>query len=222
MYATEYFMLFSYLKTNKRRILLVLFAVIGMGFSLSFLIRTNLGGDPYTCMNLAISDCLGISFGHWQALLNVVLLIIVVLCDRKLFGIGTLANMFLVGYCMDFFTWVEDFFLPESFSSALVRGLIAVPALVVFVISAALYMSCELGTAPYDAASFLLHKGITKARVFAKLPFRAVRIPYDLIACGICLLFGGSIGLVTLFISLFLGPVVDKTGEFLKRKGILD
>ena len=215
-------MLFTYLKTNKRRILLVLFAVIGMGFSLSFLIRTNLGGDPYTCMNLAISDCLGLSFGHWQALLNVVLLVVVLLCDRTLFGIGTLANMFLVGYCVDFFTWAENFFLPETITSVAARGLIAIPALVVFIISAALYMSCELGTAPYDAVSFLLHKGITKARIFAKLPFRAVRIPYDFIACGICLLFGGSIGLVTIFISLFLGPMVDKTGEFPKKNGILD
>ena len=215
-------MLFTYLKTNKRRILLVLFAVIGMGFSLSFLIRTNLGGDPYTCMNLAISDCLGLSFGHWQALLNVVLLVVVLLCDRTLFGIGTLANMFLVGYCVDLFTWAENFFLPETITSVAARGLIAIPALVVFIISAALYMSCELGTAPYDAVSFLLHKGITKARIFAKLPFRAVRIPYDFIACGICLLFGGSIGLVTIFISLFLGPMVDKTGEFLKKNGILD
>lgn len=210
----------NYFSKNKRRIFLVLFAVIGMGFSLSFLIRTDLGGDPYTCMNLAISDRLSLSFGHWQALLNVLLLIIVILCDRKLIGIGTVANMFLVGYCVDFFTWVEDFFLPEEFSSVFLRGVIALPALVLFVISAALYMSSELGVAPYDAASFLLHKGITKCHVLRKLPFRAVRIPYDFIACGICLLFGGHIGLVTVFISLFLGPVVDKTGEFLKKHGI--
>lgn len=211
----------NYFSKHKRRIFLVLFAVIGMGFSLSFLIRTDLGGDPYTCMNLAISDRLTLSFGHWQALLNVLLLIIVILCDRKLIGIGTVANMFLVGYCVDFFTWVEDFFLPEEFTSAFLRGVIALPALVLFVISAALYMSSELGVAPYDAASFLLHKGITKYHGLSKLPFRAVRIPYDFIACGICLLFGGHIGLVTVFISLFLGPVVDKTGELLKKRGII-
>lgn len=67
-------MLLHYLSKNRRRIFLVALAVIGMGFSLSFLIRTNLGGDPYTCMNLAIADRLKISFGHWQALLNVLLL----------------------------------------------------------------------------------------------------------------------------------------------------
>lgn len=214
-------MLLQYLSTNKRRIFLVLIAVIGMGFSLSFLIRTDLGGDPYTCMNLAISNLLGISFGHWQALLNVLLLIIVFFCDRSLIGIGTVANMFLVGYCVDFFTWVEHFFMPEVISSYLVRGLIALPALILFTISAALYMCCELGVAPYDAAAFLLHKGITRAKKLSKLPFRAVRIPYDFLACGICLLLGGFIGIVTVFISLFLGPVVDFTGSFLKKRGIL-
>ncbi len=214
-------MLSNYFKKNKRRIFLVFSAVIGMGFSLSFLIRTNLGGDPYTCMNLAISDRLGIAFGHWQALLNVLLLVVVLFCDRSLIGIGTLANMFLVGYCVDFFTWLENFFLPETFSSVLLRGIVALPALVLFVVSAALYMSCELGVAPYDAASFLLHKGITKCRACKRLPFRAVRIPYDFLACGICLFFGGHIGLVTVFISLFLGPVVDRTGAFLKSRGVL-
>ncbi len=214
-------MLITYLKKNKRNIFLVLFAVIGMGLSLSFLIRTNLGGDPYTCMNLAISNRIGIAFGHWQALLNVVLLVIVFLCDRSLIGIGTVANMFLVGYCVDFFTWIEIFFLPEEITSLLARGIIAVPALILFIISAALYMSCELGVAPYDAAAFLLHKGITQKTKLRKLPFRAVRIPYDFLACGICLLFGGSIGVVTIFISLFLGPVVEATGAFLKKNGIL-
>ena len=214
-------MLLQYLKKNKKRILLVILAVIGMGLSLSFLIRTNLGGDPYTCMNLAIANRIGLSFGHWQALLNVVLLIIVFFCDRSLIGIGTVANMFLVGYCVDFFTWVENFFLPEEITSLLARGIIMVPALLLFVVSAALYMCCELGVAPYDAAAFLLHKGITKLPKFQELPFRTVRIPYDLLACGICLLFGGSIGIVTVFISLFLGPVVDKTGDFLKRRNLL-
>ncbi len=215
-------MLLSYFQKNKRRILFVILAVIGMGFSLSFLIRTNLGGDPYTCMNLAISNRIGLSFGHWQALLNILLLVIVFLCDRSLIGIGTVANMFLVGYCVDFFTWVENFFLPEEILSLPSRVLIAVPALLLFIVSAALYMCCELGVAPYDAVSFLLHKGIIRHPKLEKLPFRAIRIPYDFLACGICLLFGGSIGIVTVFISLFLGPVVDKTGSFLKKRNLLN
>ncbi len=215
-------MLSQYIKKNKKRILLVILAVIGMGLSLSFLIRTDLGGDPYTCMNLAISARIGISFGHWQALLNVLLLIIVFFCDRSLIGIGTVANMFLVGYCVDFFTWVENFFLPEKITLLAARGLIAIPALALFIVSAALYMCCELGVAPYDAAAFLLHKGITKHPKLQKLPFRAIRIPYDFLACGICLLFGGSIGIVTVVISLFLGPVVDKTGAFLKKRNLLN
>lgn len=215
-------MLLSYFQKNKRRIFFVILAVIGMGLSLSFLIRTNLGGDPYTCMNLAISDRVGISFGHWQALLNILLLILVFILDRSLIGIGTVANMFLVGYCVDFFTWAEDLFLPAEITSLVTRGLIAVPALALFIVSAALYMCCELGVAPYDAVAFLLHKGITKHPKLQKLPFRAVRIPYDFLACGICLLFGGSIGVVTVLISLFLGPVVDKTGDFLKSRKLLE
>ena len=215
-------MLIHYLRNNKKRMISVLLAVVGMGLSLSFLIRTDLGGDPYTCMNLAISERIGLSFGHWQALLNVLLLLVVFFCDRSLIGLGTMANMFLVGYCVDFFTWVENLFLPEEITSLVARGLIAIPSLALFIISAALYMCCELGVAPYDATAFLLHKGITKLPKLNKLPFRAVRIPYDFLACGICLLLGGSIGIVTVLISLFLGPVVDQIGAFLKTRKLLD
>ena len=36
----------------------------------------------------------------------------------------------------------------------------AIPALALFVLSAAVYMDMNLGTAPYDALSFILHRAI--------------------------------------------------------------
>ena len=69
-------------------------------------------------MNLAISGRLGMSLGNWQALLNCLLFIIVILWGREYIGFGTLANMFLVGYSIDFFSWVWSKVLPDGLFEA--------------------------------------------------------------------------------------------------------
>ena len=86
------------------RLILVIAAVILMGFALSWLLLVDLGTDPCTLLNQTISTRLGISIGNWQALFNTVLLIFVIIFGGRNLGFGTLANMFLVGYSIDFFS----------------------------------------------------------------------------------------------------------------------
>lgn len=87
-----------------KRLITVIVAVIVMGFALSWLVLVDMGTDPCTLMNLTISSRLGISLGNWQALFNSILFIIVIWKGREHIGFGTLANMFLVGYSLDFFS----------------------------------------------------------------------------------------------------------------------
>ena len=70
-----------------KKIFLVTSAVIMMGLSLSFLVRTNLGEDPYSFMNLCISSQICWTLGNWQAFLNSILLLIVFFIGRHQIGI---------------------------------------------------------------------------------------------------------------------------------------
>ncbi|WOO38684.1 hypothetical protein R2R35_09295 [Anaerocolumna sp. AGMB13020] len=188
---------------DKKRILAVLAAVIIMGFSLSFLIRLNFGTDPCSSMNLGISNKLSLSFGSWQVIFNSLLFIIVILYDRTQIGWGTLANMLLVGYCADFFTWLFNQILPAgAFQSLLIRIAVLLPALILFILSAAVYMAVDLGSAPYDATVFIL------ASRFRRIPFRVIRMAWDLTACIIGFLMGTTIGFITVAIAFLLGPVI--------------
>ena len=83
------------------RLLLVLFAVILMGFCLSWLVLCDMGTDPCTMMNLAISDKLGMAIGDWQALMNIVLLIFVIIFGGKL-GVVTVLMAFVLGPVIEF------------------------------------------------------------------------------------------------------------------------
>lgn len=188
---------------DKKKLILVVISVIVMGFSLSFLNKTNMGTDPCTMFNLGISSKIGLSLGTWQALFNCILFVFVFLFDKKQIGWGTLANMFLVGYSFDFFTWLNGLWIPDTiYSSMVVRVVVTIPALCVFVIAASTYMAVQLGTSPYDAISFIL------ASKLPKVPFKAVRIAWDLTVCILGWLLGSTLGVVTVAMAFALGPVI--------------
>lgn len=203
------------------RLILVLVAVILMGFCLSWLVLCGMGTDPCTMMNLAISNKLGMAIGDWQALLNIILLVFVVIFGGRNLGFGTLANMFLVGYSLQFFSWLWGIVLPAGvvtdgvFTSMALRIGVLIPALIGFVIVAALYMDVDLGTSPYDAIPYIIWKAIEKH--VKAVPFRFVRMGYDILVVIIALLFGGKLGIVTALMAFVLGPVIDFVGKQLQK-----
>lgn len=198
-------------KNLTRRLLGVMIGVIFMGFGISWLVPCGFGTDGYTALNLAVSGKIGWTFGTWQAALNCVLFVVVILCDRRHIGLGTVANMLVVGYSCDFFSMIWNRILPAGFFEPMwVRVLVAVPALLIFVIAAAIYMDMGLGTSPYDALPFILHKK------FNKLSFRVVRITYDLMFIVIGYVFGAPFAIVTLMMAFLLGPAVELVGQKIK------
>jgi uncharacterized membrane protein YczE len=196
-----------------KRLVIVVIAVIMMGFFLSWLLLVDLGTDPCTFMNNSISTKIGMSLGNWQALLNIILLVFVIIFGGRNLGFGTIANMFLVGYSIDFFSWVWSNVLPDGlFDSWIVRIAVLFPALIFFVLSAAIYMNMDMGTAPYDAISYILSSHLPK------IPFKIVRIVFDLTVTVIGILFGGKLGIVTVLMVFSIGPVVEWVAKLLNTK----
>lgn len=192
-------------------------SVLVMGAAVSFLLMTSWGTDPWTTVNNGLSMRTGISFGTCQLTTNIILLIVVFFRERSLLGLGTFVNMILVGYSADFTTWmVEKLFGTLQFNGGLSKIIVIVPALIVFVLAAGIYMNSDLGTAPYDAFSILIHNRL--CRITGKsIKFRVVRMIYDGVISLIGFLIGGKAGVVTLGIILTLGPAVDFVGYLLKK-----
>lgn len=187
---------------TKRMIACVL-AVIMMGFTLSWLVMIEWGADPFSAMNLGISKTIGLSLGTWQAFLNFILFLLVIIFDNKQIGFGTLFNMFLVGYSCDFFTWVWSFVLPEGLpETLLIRGILMVIMLSLFVIVASIYMTVDLGMSPYDALPQIIYEHQSK------FSFKMIRMAWDISAVIIGLVFGATLGIVTFVMAFALGPVI--------------
>lgn len=205
-----------------KRAILMFVSVIIMGICVFFLNRTNLGPDPCSAVNYAVSSRIGMSFGTYQLIVNIILFLFTVVQDKTLFGLGTLGNMIVVGYSADFTGWVvgKMGFLPENMTLTATQSvMIMIPTLAVFLMAAALYMNCGLGTSPYDALPVLIHHKLEKATE-KTIPFRFVRMAYDGAFTLAAFFIGGGIGIVTVLMVFTLGPAVDLVGKVVGKLGI--
>lgn len=195
---------------------LMLVSVVTMGLGVSVLVLTEMGTDPCSSMNYGFARLLHLSFGTWQAIFNIFLLIIVLFFDKSLVGLGTLGNMFIVGYSADFFTWIRKSILniPDNLPLS-VRGLILIPALLIFIAAAACYMNSGHGMAPYDAVPFLISRRIQKKT--GRDLFKVIRLSVDSIATAAGFLTGGEVGLMTILMVILLAPAVSYAGKILEK-----
>ena len=194
----------------ERRVPALFVAVTLMGFGVAMFNLLGFGADPCTVMNMGLSRVLGIPFGTLQLLVNCVLILIVIRYDVGRIGLGTLANMVLVGYVAQFCMAVIERIPALSALTLTARLIIFVPTLLLFLVAASTYMCVDMGVAPYDAIPQII-----SARM--NWPFRLVRMAWDFVMMLGGYLLGSVVGLVTIGITLFLGPLVAWMAGYVKR-----
>ena len=102
--------------------------------------------------------------------------------------------------------------LPAGFfATAPVRYFIMIPGLAVFLFGAAAYMCSGRGSSPYDALPFIISKHVTR------ISFETVRILWDMAFMAVGFLLGGTMGIVTVAVAFFCGPVVARVQRKLER-----
>lgn len=197
-------------------------AVILMGVFVSILVEVGWGTDPASFMNLNISHVIGLSLGPTEVITYGIMFIFVIFFGAHMIGFGTLANMILIGFVVDFcrMIWsnigLADFISNGGFA---VKLPFFAGALLCFVIVAAIYMNAQMGVAPYDALPVIIGNALPK------VPFFIVRQLFDFSAVGIGVLFGlafspdgiqGScVGSIAL--SILLGPTITLVNKPLQK-----
>lgn len=183
------------------RIPALFIAVTLMGLGVAVFDRIGFGTDPCSTMNLGISRKLGMPFGTMQLLINIAMLLVVIRFGADRIGLGTLANMVLVGYAAEFFMHVLDGIPAMNAMSLGMRIAVFVPTMLMFLVAASVYMDVEMGVAPYDALPQIIAKK-------SGLSFRAVRIAWDTFMMVGGFFLGSTVGAVTLVLAFGLGPMI--------------
>ncbi len=185
-------------------------SILLMGFAVSVFSYSGMGVDPFTALNMSISELLGISFGFLQMCVNGAVLVIVALTAKRLISVGTVVNMVGVGYVCEFFTSIYDQLLPQENPFAVRLVLMAIGVFLLS-LSASLYFNCNVGVSPYDALGFVMEEK-------TKLKYRWCRVATDLACTLVAFLLGGPIGIGTVVTAFFMGPVISFCDNTISKK----
>lgn len=186
-----------------RRILFLILGICLIGVSLTFSRIAGFGTDSSSCFVLGISNVTGIQFGYSLIIINIIILIFVVLFERKFFGLGTVINMLFIGIISDVtLQWLQQVTGTEL--SFFLRCMFMIASVLLLGFSAALYISADLGLAPYDSLGYVLVK-ITKKQG----AFRWFRIATDVLCVIGGYFMGAVIGINTVILALSLGPLIQ-------------
>ncbi len=191
----------------QRRIPMTLFGVLVCAFSVGLFSHSGLGVDPFQVfaqsLGKLVEDWTGLGYGTFYMILNLLMLVGVFFWNRRMIGLGTLMNVFLVGYVADFSKGLMEQLFPDPTLPVRI-GLLTV-GVVVMCFASAFYFTGDLGVSTYDAVA------LTVAERTKQKYFKYIRITTDLICVGAGLALGGAdkIGVGTIITALFMGPLIS-------------
>ncbi|MBM7540321.1 YczE/YyaS/YitT family protein [Amphibacillus cookii] len=202
------------------KLFMMLIGNLLLGLAVGIFIIAELGTDPFATMNLGISATLGLSLGFYQLLFNALLFIIIIVYGRHLIGLGTIVNMVAIGFIADFIVYSYNQ-LNVGQPSITVKLLLLLIGIMIASFGLSLYITAQLGVAPYDALPLIIMKMLNESISFTK-----ARLAVDILAVVIGSLFGAVVGVGTLLIAVSLGPMVTFYNKcisepFLQRYDVL-
>lgn len=180
-----------------RRLIQLFLGLALYGFSLSLMVRANFGLDPWDVFHQGLAERTGISLGMMVNLVGAAVLLLWIPIRQRP-GVGTIANVFLIGTFADIGLWL----MPPIDSVPLAMAMLLGGILLNGVATGA-YIGAGLGPGPRDG----LMTGLVK-RTGGSV--RVIRTSIEITVLGIGWLLGGTVGVGTVLYALAIGPIVHR------------
>ena len=202
------------------RIILCIAGTILCGISVGFFKYAAFGVDPFTSFVTGVDKVSPIEYGMIYIILNCALLIVSLIFDRHMIGLGTIVNLLFVGYLAQYTQQFLTGLLSDNLPARIVCLFIGIIGLCFAV---GLYMPADLGVSTYDAIAIIMENKWHIGK------FKYNRIATDIVCViigGILFISSGEpvksvtaiVGVGTIITAFFMGPLVDFfANNFTKR-----
>lgn len=190
------------MKERTRRIWMTIVGVLVCGFSVGMFQFSMLGLDPFQVFAHGVFMALPegiLGFGTVYAVVNLLMLIVIFITDKSKIGLGTVINIFLLGYVAEYSSLLFERLIPEPF--LVVRFVFLILGIVIMCFSSALYFTADMGVSTYDAMSLIISEK-------KKWKFQLCRISSDLFCTIVGFIFGATVGIGTVVTAFFMGPLI--------------
>ncbi len=189
--------------TMSRRIAQLLVGLFLYGIAIAMMIRAALGIAPWDVLSQGIVLHTGLNYAVVTNVVGALVLLLWIPIRQKP-GIGTVANVLLIGPSIQVGLWL----LPDA-TELVPRILLLVGGLVVLAIATGLYIGARFGPGPRDGLMTGIHRR-------TGWPIWVVRTSIEVTVLAIGWLLGGNVGLGTLAFALLIGPMVNVTIPWLR------
>ncbi|GIE75946.1 membrane protein [Actinoplanes philippinensis] len=180
-----------------RRVPQLFAGLVLYGVSMALMVESGLGLNPWDVFHQGLSEVTGVSFG-WIVLLVGVPVLLLWIPLRQRPGLGTVANLLVVGFAADAALAV----LPAGTAMPARVGYL-VGGILLNGFASGLYIGSRMGPGPRDG----LMTGL--AARFPRVPLRVIRTGIELTVLGAGFLLGGTVGVGTIAYALAIGPLVQ-------------
>jgi hypothetical protein len=184
-----------------RRLIQLSLGLALYGFSIGLMVRSGLGLDPWDVFHQGLSRHIDLSFGMIVNLVGAIVLLLWIPIRQRP-GIGTVANVFLIGTFADVSLWL----MPPAASLPIAAVMLASGIFLNGVATGA-YIGAGLGPGPRDG----LMTGLVK-RTGGSV--RVIRTAIELIVLATGWLLGGTVGVGTVAYALAIGPIIHRMLPF--------
>jgi uncharacterized membrane protein YczE len=186
-----------------RRIAQLLGGLFLYGAGIALMVRAEIGVAPWDVLTQGISKQTGLPFGLITNLVGVLVLLLWIPIRQKP-GVGTVANVLLIGPSAQLVLWL----VPEQ-TELWVRIPLFIAGLLTVGVATGLYIGARLGPGPRDGLMTGLH-----ART--RWPIWIVRTIIEVTVLTIGWILGGNVGIGTLAFALLIGPIANVTLPLLR------
>lgn len=190
------------MSTKVKRILMTVLGVSVCGFSVGLFSYSDFGMDPFQVLAHGLWNLTPISFGLFYVILNAIMLVAIFIVNKRKIGLGTVINLFLIGYISEFSEYLLRQYNAEP--SLAFRIVIITIAVIVMCFASAIYFTADLGVSTYDAIALTIDE-----RTSDKIQFRMIRIATDVICVIVGVIFGAKAGVGTIITAFFMGPLIS-------------
>ena len=201
-------------KNYIKRLVIMLLANLVMGVGIALFKVSLTGNDPSTALVIAIGDQIRVDFSIVLIVMNSLYFLTELIFERKLIGLGTFVNWFLIGPVASFCekTITGALGSPSSFP---IKLLVMAVGVLVLSCACAFYQTADMGISPYDSLSIMLsHR--------TPIPYFWCRILTDSLCVVGAFFLGGLLGLGTLVCALGLGPFITFFTKYAAKKVLPD
>jgi uncharacterized membrane protein YczE len=180
-----------------RRLIQLILGLALYGVSLGLMVRANFGLDPWDVFHQGLAQRVGLSLGMMVNLVGAAVLLLWIPIRQRP-GIGTIANVFLIGTFADISLW-----LIPPIQSILPAAAMLVGGVFLNGVATGAYIGAGLGPGPRDG----LMTGLVK-RTGGSVKVIRTSIEVAVLAAG--WLLGGTVGLGTVLYAVAIGPIVHR------------